>query len=85
MDGSRVATIVMSKAKLSPLLLKGETVRNELSGATIASRLKDFIFEHSGLKFGGHIPFLDSQIVQKGKLWFQFFCWAQSWGNSDEN
>ena len=64
MDGSRVATIVMSKAKLSPLLLKGETVRNELSGATIASRLKDFIFEHSGLKFGGHIPFLDSQIVQ---------------------
>ena len=39
LDGSRVATLVMSKAKLGPLLLKGETVRNELSGATIASRM----------------------------------------------
>ena len=54
----------MAKAKLAPLLQKGETVRNELSGATIASRLKEFIFEHSGMSFGDHIPFLDSQIVQ---------------------
>ena len=63
-DGSKVATLVMSKAKLGPLLMKGETVRNELSGATIASRLKDFIYENSGLSFRDHIPFLDSQIVQ---------------------
>ena len=63
-DGSKVATLMMSKAKLGPLLQKGETVRNELSGATIASRLKEFIFEHSGICFDDHIPFLDSQIVQ---------------------
>ena len=44
--------------------MKGETVRNELSGATIASRLKDSIYEYSGLSFRDHIPFLDSQIVQ---------------------
>ena len=46
-----VATLVMSKAMLGSLLLTGETVRNELSGATIASRIKEFIFEHSGMKF----------------------------------
>ena len=51
-------------AKLGPLLMKGETVRNELSGATISSRLKEFIFEHSGICFGEHLPYLDSQIVQ---------------------
>ena len=50
--GSKVAALMMSKAKLGPLLHKGETVRNELSGATIASRLKEFIFEHSGVRFG---------------------------------
>ena len=63
-DGTRVSNLVMSKAKLGPLLQKGETVRNELSGATVASRLKEFIFEHSGMSFDDHIPFLDSQIVQ---------------------
>ena len=64
LDGSRVTMLMMSKAKLSPLLMKGETVRNELSGATISSRLKEFIIEHSGIRFGEHLPFLDSQIVQ---------------------
>ena len=54
----------MSKAKLSPLLSKGETVRNELAGATYANRLHVWIKQHTSLEFGEHIPFLDSQIVQ---------------------
>ena len=63
LDGSRVTMLMMSKAKLGPLLMKGETVRNELSGATISSRLKEFIFEHSGIRFGEHLPFLDSNLI----------------------
>ena len=35
-DRGKVINLVMLKAKLGPLLQKGETVRNELSGATIA-------------------------------------------------
>ena len=63
-DKRKVANLIMSKAKLGLLLQKGETVRNELSGATIASRLENLIFENSEMNFDGHIPFLDSQIVQ---------------------
>ena len=54
----------MSKAKISPLQYKGETTRNELAGATFAVRVKSWILEKSGLKFGDCIPFLDSCIVQ---------------------
>ena len=63
-NGKREARLLMSKAKLGPLSHKGETVKNELSGATYASRLKVWIQEHSRLQFKEHIPFLDSQIVQ---------------------
>ena len=63
-DGKREARLLMSKAKLGPLSHKGETVKNELSGATYASRLKVWLQEHSRLQFAEHIPFLDSQIVQ---------------------
>ena len=64
MDGSRKACIFISKAKLAPLTHKGEVVKNELSGATFAARLRMFIQQESGLEFREHIPFLDSQIVQ---------------------
>ena len=63
-DGRREARLIMSKAKLGPMTHQGETVKNELSGATYASRLKVWIMEHSRLEFQRHIPFLDSQIVQ---------------------
>ena len=64
LDGSRVARLLMAKAKLGPLLQKGETVKNELSGATYAARIKTWIVQQSNLEFGEHIPFLDSRIVQ---------------------
>ena len=60
-EGGRLVT---SKAKLGPLLNKGEVVKNELSGATFAVRLKSWIVENSTLEFETHHPFVDSQIVQ---------------------
>ena len=63
-DGQKVSNLLMSKAKLGPLNYKGETVRNELSGATFASRLKIWIIQNSGLQFRAHHHFLDSRIVQ---------------------
>ena len=64
LDGSKKTTLIMSKSKLAPLLQKGDSYRNELSSAVLAARLKAWIYEHSGLKFQEHIPFLDSKIVQ---------------------
>ena len=46
-DGSRSAHLLISKAKLSPLHHRGETVRNELCGATFSSRLKSWILQES--------------------------------------
>ena len=63
-DGSKEARLIMAKAKLGPLTHKGETVKNELSGATLASRLRTWVMENTGLQFSRHIPFLDSRIVQ---------------------
>ena len=54
----------MSRAKLSAILQKGETVRNELSGAVISCRLKEWILKNSGIKFGQHFAFIDSKKVQ---------------------
>ena len=53
-----------SKAKLGPLLSKGEVVKNELSGATFAVRLESFIVQSSSIQFEKFHPFLYSQIVQ---------------------
>ena len=39
-DGSKQCSLIMSKAKLGPLLDEADTVRSELSGATYGSRLK---------------------------------------------
>ena len=63
-DGSKEARIIVAKAKLGPLTHKGETVKNELSAATLASRLRTWIIENTGLEFARHVPFLDSRIVQ---------------------
>ena len=53
----------MSKAKLGPLAHIGETYRNELSAATMAARLKQWIIQESEFKFKKHYHFLDSKIV----------------------
>ena len=63
-DGSKVATLIVTKAKLGPITHKGETVKNELSAATMVSRLRVWIVENTGLEFARHVPFLDSRIVQ---------------------
>ena len=63
-DGSREARFIMAKSKLGPLLNKGETVKNELSAATFAVRLKSWITSNSGLYYDQYFPFLDSRIVQ---------------------
>jgi len=62
-DSSKVANFLMSKAKLGPLTHKGETVRNELSGSTIASHIKVWLVQESDLVFGTHFHFLDTRIV----------------------
>ena len=61
--GGRSSCLIMSKARLGPLTSKGETVRNELGGATLASRIKLWIIQESGLTFQTHYHFLDSMIV----------------------
>ena len=48
--GGRSACLLMSKARLAPLTHKGETVRNELSGATLTSRIKIWIMQESGFE-----------------------------------
>ncbi len=62
-DGSKEARLVTSKSKLGPLLEKGEPVKNELSGAVFAVRIRSWIIENSTLTFDNFFPFIDSQIV----------------------
>ena len=64
LNGHKEARLIMAKAKLSAVLKKGETVRNELSGAVFACRLKEFICKQSGVIFGNHVLLIDSKIVQ---------------------
>ena len=63
-DGSKICRLVLSKSRLGPLAYKGETVRNELSGATLSSRLKQWVQKNSEIEFGQFYHFLDSQIVK---------------------
>ena len=60
-NGSKESRIVMSKAKLSAVLEKGESYRNELNGAVLNVRLKEWIFKNSDITFGQYFPFLDNQ------------------------
>ena len=64
LDGTKKASLFISKAKLAPLTYKGEVVKNELAGSTFSSWLKLFIQQESCLKFSAHVHFLGSQIVQ---------------------
>ena len=64
LDGNRKVSLLIAKAKMGPLQYKGETTRNELAGATFASRLKCWVVENTSLKFGRHVHFLDSMIVK---------------------
>ena len=62
LDGNKEARLIMAKAKLSAVLRKGETVRNELSGAVFACRLKEFISKQSGVRFGQYVLLIDSKL-----------------------
>ena len=64
-ENKYLPSLLMSKAKLAPLTHLGETYRNELCGATLASRLKTWIIRESNLAFKDHIHFLDSMIVHE--------------------
>ena len=64
MDGTREAVLIAAKGKLGPLTHRGETVKMELNGATLTTRLKSWIQKESKLIFREHIPFLDAKIVQ---------------------
>ena len=58
LDGSVAAKLLVARAKLGPILHKGETVKNELSGAVTAARLKCWVEDQSSLKFSEHVPLL---------------------------
>ena len=64
MDGTYRCRLMLSKARLSPLSHKGETVRNELCGATLSARLKTWLQKNSEVEFGNFYHFLDSRIVK---------------------
>ena len=64
MDGTRQCRLMLSKSRLGPLTHKGETVRNELSGATLTARLKHWVQRNSEVEFSSFYHFLDSQIVK---------------------
>ena len=63
-DGSKEARFLLAKAKLGPLLSKGEVVKNELSGAVLAARARCWIMSQTGIEFSRSYHFLDSRIVQ---------------------
>ena len=64
LDSSYVTRLIMAKARLGPLTHMGETVRNELSGATLSARITTWIQKNSGVRFENAIHFLDSRIVR---------------------
>ena len=62
--GKRECRLLMSKAKLSAILHKGDSFRNELCGATCSARLREWICEETKIQFNKFFHFLDSAIVQ---------------------
>ena len=64
LGGEREARLLMAKAKLAPILNKGEVMKNELSGAVFAVRMKTFVLQNSDLSYEAFIPFIDSTIVR---------------------
>ena len=63
LDGRRSCSLLMSKSRLGPLDLLGETSRNELSSGVMSVRVKIFLMQESGLTFRQHFHFVDSMIV----------------------
>ena len=61
-DSTKVVRLIMSKAKLAPMVKKGETVRNELNGATFAARLKTWIMKTCEIKFRGIFQFWTQEL-----------------------
>lgn len=55
--------LVESKAKLNPLVQKGDAVKAEICGAVFAVRLKGYILKHGRLEVGRWYHFVDSQMV----------------------
>ena len=47
------------------LLQQGNPYWNELSGAVFAARLKEYIYKHSGVTFGEHVPFLALKLSKR--------------------
>ena len=64
LDGGKEARFLFAKAKLGPLLNKGEVVKNELSGAVFAARARCWVMSQTGLEYSKSYHFLDSRIVQ---------------------
>ena len=64
LDGTYECRLMLIKSTLSPLSHNGDTVRNELSGATLSARLKLWVQKNSEIQFGNYYHFLDSQMVK---------------------
>ena len=63
-DSMRTASLLLSKAKLAPILQISDAYHNELCSAVFAPCLKTWIQDQTDLRFSEHVPFLDSKIVQ---------------------
>ena len=63
-DGTKTCRLMLSNSRLGPLIHRGETIRNELSGTTLSARLKSWVQKNSEVEFGKFSYFLDSQIVK---------------------
>jgi len=69
--------LVESKAKLTPLDLKGDVIKSELCGAVFATRLNKYFEKHCHINVKEWIHFVDSQTIlaaiQKDSYGFQTF------------
>ena len=54
---------VESKAKLTPLLQKGDAVKAEICGAVFAARIRKYVEKHARMKIERWFHLLDSQTV----------------------
>lgn len=62
-DHGPVIRLAESKAKLTPLDQKGDTIKSEMCGAVFASRLKKYFETHSTIKVEKWYHFVDSQTI----------------------
>lgn len=74
-----VVRLVESKAKLTPLELKGDPVKAEICGAVFATRLRKYFEKHGRIEVEKWFHLVDSQTVlgaiQRDSYGYQtFFC-----------